>query len=199
MFLHSYFKSAKRKRLRNPMTHGTVSSGDTLFTFIHFLGGAFIALFGPVNMVAQTWAILAFSDLVIGTLIALLNKQASTDKFRSGIIRKAIDFLLIVVITWGGIFVQVPGLRNWFIGALVVKELFSIGENTMRLHHGNNQYQGREVGEFDILAWNEEDGRYLYVEVKTNGADLTYAEDQLERSDGFFPELDQISQTYLER
>lgn len=59
--------------------------------------------------------------------------------------------------------------------------------------------EGREVGEFDILAWNEEDGVYTYVEVKTNGADLTYAEDQLERSDEFFPELEQISQTYLER
>lgn len=140
MFLRSYFKSAKRKPIRKRMAHGTISSGDTFFTFLHFLGGAFIAFFGPINLVAQTWAILAFSDLVIGTLIALLNKKASTDKFRSGIIRKAIDLFLIVVVTWGGAFVQVPGLRNWFIGALVVKELFSIGENTMRLHHGDNQY-----------------------------------------------------------
>jgi hypothetical protein len=57
---------------------------------------------------------------------------------------------------------------------------------------------GREVGEFDVLAVNYEDQRFLYVEVKTNWGDLKKAWNQLERSNEFFDEWDMIGQTYLE-
>jgi len=59
--------------------------------------------------------------------------------------------------------------------------------------------KGREVGEFDYLAVNLDENVFLYGEVKSSGADLSYAEDQLERADDHFDDWEMIGQTYLER
>lgn len=61
-------------------------------------------------------------------------------------------------------------------------------------------HTGLEVGEFDVLAVNYDDQVFLYVEVKTNGSDLSYAEEQLDRAEEFFsPEWEMIGQTWLEQ
>jgi len=64
--------------------------------------------------------------------------------------------------------------------------------------HTEKTRSGREVGEFDVLAVNYEDQRFLYVEVKTNWGDLKKAKNQLERADEFFDDWDMIGQKYLE-
>lgn len=57
----------------------------------------------------------------------------------------------------------------------------------------------REVGEFDVLAVNYDDERFMYVEVKTNWGDLKHAEKQLDRADEFFDDWDMVGQTFLEQ
>jgi len=60
--------------------------------------------------------------------------------------------------------------------------------------------KGREVGEFDYLAVNNEDKVFLYGEVKSNYNDVYKAREQLERAEKFFEEhdWDMIGQVWLE-
>lgn len=59
--------------------------------------------------------------------------------------------------------------------------------------------KGRMKGEFDVVAVNYEEKYLLYVEVKTNPADLCKADEQLERAEKHFePDWSVIGQKWLE-
>ena len=59
--------------------------------------------------------------------------------------------------------------------------------------------KGREVGEFDVFLFNEEEQVGLYLEVKPHRGEFNYADEQIERADNFFEEWDIYGQKYAHR
>lgn len=61
------------------------------------------------------------------------------------------------------------------------------------------QVKGKEVGEFDVFLYNEEEQVGLYHEVKPNRSEFSYAEEQIERADEFFDDWDIYGQKHKYR
>lgn len=61
------------------------------------------------------------------------------------------------------------------------------------------EVKGKEVGEFDVFLFNEEEEVGLYLEVKPHKGEFSYADDQIARADDFFEDWDIYGQKFAYR